>query len=277
LKSKYPLPALYALRITLFRNAYFVFIGLIFTLITSCSNSPTIISPSPPSPTVSSTDTPEPTSTATQALSPTPTPKTAPCSPLAVLSLDEILAFVTQPFIAPGSIHNVEHPDWVRRDDGHHGIDIGYYKMNGKLFTGTPVLAALEGQIAAVIHNRPPYGGMVIVETPFESIPPALTASTIPAEDSLYTLYAHLQNLQTLKIGQSIACGQQLAETGLSGATGGPHLHFETRWSQPGQTFNSMAYYRADASAEEMSNYEKWRMSATFHLLDPMQLLKLHP
>jgi murein DD-endopeptidase MepM/ murein hydrolase activator NlpD len=288
LKSKQPRFPLDTIRITLFRGAYGVFIGLIFFLNTSCSNHPAVISPPPPpSPIIPSSDTPKSTSTATPALPSIPTEnrsspggdklKIGPCSPLAVLSLDEVPAFITQPFIAPGLVHNAEHPDWVQRDDGHHGVDIGYYKINGKLFTGTPVLAALDGKIAALIHDRPPYGNMVIIETPFERIPPILTVSTIPVGNSLYTLYAHLQNLQAFTIGQSVACGQQLAETGLSGATGGPHLHFETRWGLPEQTFQSMAYYRADASAEEMSNYEKWRMSATFHLLDPMQLLKLHP
>jgi murein DD-endopeptidase MepM/ murein hydrolase activator NlpD len=207
---------------------------------------------------------------------PTPTERNIePCSPLAVLNLDQLPSYITQPFIAPGPIHDAEHPDWVQRDDGHHGVDLGYYKMNGKLFTGTPVLSALDGKIAAVVNNRPPYGNMVIVETTFEHIPPALVASqSIASGDSLYTLYAHLQNLQTLSIGQAVACGQQLAETGLTGFTGGPHLHFETRWGPPEQSFPSMAYYRADATSEEILNYEHWRMSAIFHLFDPMQLLK---
>ena len=163
----------------------------------------------------------------------------------------------------------------MRKDDGHHGVDIGYYKVDGKLFTGTPVLAALTGRIAAVVHDRPPYGNMLIVETPFERIPPALIAGQkIPSGDSLYTLYAHLQALQALPLGQPIACGQQLAETGLSGFTGGPHLHFETRWGPAGKRFAAMAYYRADASDEEMRNYETWRMTDVFHLFDPMELLK---
>jgi murein DD-endopeptidase MepM/ murein hydrolase activator NlpD len=242
----------------------------------SCTAGPIATStpePAPP-PTIFPSDPPQPTSTAT--LTPeTPTPDTRLCSPLAVLSLDEIPAFITQPFIAPLPIHDAEHPEWVQKDEGHHGVDIGYYKRNDKLFTGTPVLAALAGKIAAVVRDRPPYGDMLMVETPFERIPPALvTGQQIEPGDSLYTLYAHLQNLQPLEIGQPVACAQQLAETGLTGFTGGPHLHFETRWGPAGETFASMAYYRADASKEEMANYEKWRMSAVFHLFDAMQLLE---
>jgi murein DD-endopeptidase MepM/ murein hydrolase activator NlpD len=152
-------------------------------------------------------------------------------------------------------------------------VDFGYYTRDKKLFTGTPTLAALDGKIAALIHNRPPYGNMVILETPFESIPASVVASQkIPTGDSLYTLYAHLQNLQLLEIGQIIKCGQQLAETGLTGWTGGPHLHFETRWGPAGQSFASMAYYTADTTDEERTNYERWRMSGVFQLFDPMEL-----
>jgi len=165
-------------------------------------------------------------------------------------------------------------PDGSYKDDAHHGLDLGYYTREGKLFTGTPALAALEGKIAAVINNRPPYGNMLIVETPFESLPAVLIArQKIPAGNSLYTLYAHLQNLQALKIGQTVKCGEQLAETGLTGFTGGPHLHFETRWGPAGAIFAAMAYYKADATPEELSNYEKWRMSGAFHLFDPLELL----
>lgn len=270
-------------RITPFCSAYLIFITLVVIISTvSCTPlaaTPTQFRAQTPTLTVS------PTSTSTLAPA-TSIPGTATptehrpllieiCSPLAVLNLDEIPPFITQPFIAPVTTHNAEHPEWVRKDDGHHGVDIGYYKNNGELFTGTPVLAALAGQIAAVIHDRPPYGDMVIVETSFEYIPPALvTKQAIPTSNSLYTLYAHLQNLQTLEIGQPIRCGQMLAETGLTGFTGGPHLHFETRWGPPGQTFKSMAYYRADASDKEMRNYETWRMTDLFHLFDPMALLK---
>ena len=195
-----------------------------------------------------------------------------------MLRLAEIPQFITQPFRMPGPIHEAGHADWVLRDDGHHGVDIGYYKRDGKLFTGMPVLAALDGQIAAVVHDRPPYGNMLILETAFEDLPPGLIAGQgiIPG-DSLYTLYAHLQNLQPLALGQAVTCGQQLAETGLTGFTGGPHLHFETRWGPPRESFASMAYYIANATPDEMAAYEKWRMSATFHLFDPMQLLTYTP
>lgn len=165
--------------------------------------------------------------------------------------------------------------DGTYRDDEHHGLDLGYYTRDGELFTGTPVLAALEGTIASVIHDRPPYGNMVMIETPYEKIPARVIAQEqISPGNSLYTLYAHLQNLQPLEIGQPVTCGQQLAETGLTGFTGGPHLHFETRWGTANSTFPAMGFYRADLTPEENQYYTLWRMSGKFKLFDPMILIQ---
>lgn len=268
------------MRITVRRSAHFV----LAVLLAGCTGAGIPV-PSPALTTAPrATQTVPLTSSPTASLVPAPTPsatlpvRTGPCSPLAVLGLEQIPQYITQPFIAPRPGHEAEHPTWVQEDDGHHGLDIGYYQVDGKLFTGTPVLAALDGRVAAVIRDRPPYGNMVMLETPFDGIPPALrTGQHISAGDSLYTVYAHLQNLQNLRIGQSVTCGQPLAETGLTGFTGGPHLHFETRWGPPARVFDGMAYYTADATAAEMANYEAWRVGPDFHLFDPLELLNLTP
>jgi len=266
--------------------SHFVLIALLTMLAASACAIPVEGMPTTPNlptsaPPPTRTRTPPTVTEAVPPVLPSPTiTSTAPartklCSPLAALSLDEIPPYVTQPFVPPSLGRDAAHPDWVRKDDGHHGLDVGYYKRDDNLFTGTPVLAALEGRIAAIVHDRPPYGNMLVVETAHERLSPAFLAGHAPRSgDSLYTLYAHLQNLHNLTIGQTVQCGQPLAETGLTGFTGGPHLHFETRWGPPGRTFTSMAYYRADATAEEMSNYETWRMSAVFELFDPMELFE---
>ncbi|MCX6065126.1 MAG: M23 family metallopeptidase [Chloroflexi bacterium] len=217
------------------------FFGVILSLAVSCSPAPTP-SPVPPTASVTPTVSPVPTLTVTPSPTPTATPTPQPklCSPLTVQRLDKISEIITQPLVMPRVMD-----DGSYKDDGHHGVDLGYYTRDGKLFTGSPVLAALDGKIAAVIHNRPPYGDMIMLETPFERIPAyVITSQSIPAGDSLYTLYAHRQNQQPLEleIGQAIHCGQQLAETGLTGFTGGPHLHFETRWGPAGTTCPSIAY-----------------------------------
>ena len=113
-----------------------------------------------------------------------------------------------------------------------------------------------------------------MLETRFEDIPENIISSQkITSGDSLYSLYAHLQNMQALKIGQLIHCGQQIAETGLTGFTGGPHLHFETRWGPPNKVFPVMGDYRGDITIEEMKYYFLWRISGDFHLFDPLDLL----
>jgi murein DD-endopeptidase MepM/ murein hydrolase activator NlpD len=249
-------------------------------VMTACA--PALVAPDPTQtvqavePTAASTATLTPT--ATESFIASATPDVLPsefilppslCSPLAVQPLENIAEIITQPFIAPRQLD-----DGTYKDDAHHGVDLGYYTRNGENFTGTPVLSATNGWVAALIFDRPPYGDAVLVETPFEKIPAHVVESqSIPPGHSLYILYAHLQNLQPFNLQQEITCGDQLAQTGLTGFTGGPHLHFETRWGPAGQTFESMAYYQVTTTEQERANYVTWRMSGTFRLFDPMILL----
>lgn len=212
---------------------------------------------------------------ATPTLNPTATiffsPHTGPiiCSPLAIQPLDKLSLIITQPFIMPRVMD-----DGTYKDSGHHGLDVGFITRGTQKFTGSPVLAAITGYVAAIIHNRPPYGDMVMLETPYDQIPAKLiTNQKIAAGDSLYTVYAHLQNIQDIIIGQEIKCGHQIAETGLTGMTDGPHLHFETRWGPPNASFPVMAYYINNVTEEEVKYYTIWRMSGKYHLFNPFDLL----
>lgn len=236
-----------------------------------------------PQPTPPPTATPPPATatplppTATQAptatsLPPTatPLPPSAICSPLAVQPVDKLSEIITQPFKMPIVLSDGTYKE---EDATHHGVDLGYYTRDHIPFTGTPVQAVLEATVAAIVHDHLPYGDFIILETPANRLSPGLLARlAAPAGASLYTLYGHLQNLQPLELGQSVTCGQQIAETGLTGWTGGPHLHLETRWGPPGKIFASIGYYKADTTAEERANYETWRMSGTFQLFDPLKL-----
>jgi murein DD-endopeptidase MepM/ murein hydrolase activator NlpD len=76
---------------------------------------------------------------------------------------------------------------------------------------GTPVYAASEG-VARVDDNPDGYGLFVIVRR----------------DDQLSTVYGHL-SLVLVNSGDTIAAGQLIAETGSSGRSTGPHLHFEVR------------------------------------------------
>ncbi len=230
-------------------------------LIIPIADAPTASQPAASTQTLIPTKQPAPTIT--------PTPMPVICSPLAVQPLENLDQIVTQPFIMPRVLL-----DDTYSDDGHHGLDLGYYTRDGKPFNGTPVLAAIAGKISSVIIDRPPYGNMIMIETAFDGIPASLIArQNIPPGNSLYTLYAHMQNVKGFTLGQGITCGQQLGETGSTGLTGGHHLHFETRWGPSGSTFPKMAFYRADQTPEEAENYKRWRNSRQFRLFDPFELL----
>jgi murein DD-endopeptidase MepM/ murein hydrolase activator NlpD len=249
---------------------------ILILLMTACI--PAVNSPQPVPTSQPASTQPPLTPTATPTAAPTEIPAIPPsefilppllCSPLAVQPLEIIAEIITQPFLAPRQLD-----DGTYKDDAHHGLDLGYYTRDGELFTGTPVLSAANGRVAALILDRPPYGNAILVETPYGQIPAHVVESqSILPGHSLYILYAHLQNLPTFNLQQEVACGDPLAETGLSGFTGGPHLHFETRWGPAGQTFDSMAYYHVETTEEERANYVLWRMSGTFRLFDPMILL----
>jgi murein DD-endopeptidase MepM/ murein hydrolase activator NlpD len=85
---------------------------------------------------------------------------------------------------------------------------------------GTPVLAALDGQVHSFQDNRPfgDYGPTIILEHSLN-------------ETSFYTLYGHLNRdcLKSLEKNQIIKAGQEIALVGDIHENGQwpPHLHFE--------------------------------------------------
>lgn len=86
----------------------------------------------------------------------------------------------------------------------HNGIDIGVY-------TGTPVYSAGDGYVAAKGSNSA--RGIWVM---------------IKHADNLYTFYQHLSAV-TVSKGQNVKRGQQIARSGNTGISSGPHLHFEVR------------------------------------------------
>ena len=89
---------------------------------------------------------------------------------------------------------------WVT--DYHRGIDIACP-------TGTPVYAGADGKVEISGWNGS-YGYYVVI-----------------SHGSGYTtLYAHNSSL-LVKVGQTVKRGQQIAKSGSTGNSSGPHLHFE--------------------------------------------------
>jgi murein DD-endopeptidase MepM/ murein hydrolase activator NlpD len=210
-------------------------------------------------------------------------------SPLQGIALAELPDILTQEFIPP-------RPG---QDDGHFGVDYAYYRRGEQLsILGTPILAVLPGQVAAVLTNRPPFGHAVMVESRLADLPEEWVAaldlpprpdplpvvdrvpcdlSSVPAllalpGESIYIIYAHLNLTPTLQMGEAVAAGAVLGEVGNSGYSGNPHLHIEAHIGPAGVAFGSLAFYEVSTSEEERRNYCLWRMSGVFRVFDPRQL-----
>ena len=57
----------------------------------------------------------------------------------------------------------------------------------------------------------------------------------IKHDNGLYTAYGHLSGFN-VNVGQRVSRGQQIAISGSTGISTGPHLHFEVRLSPGGSS-----------------------------------------
>lgn len=109
------------------------------------------------------------------------------------------------------------------------------HKHSGQDFAvpvGTPVDAASAGVVVKAGPNGggdgPAYGNAIVIKH----------------ANNTYSQYAHLSKIQ-VKIGQKVAVGQQIALSGNTGNSSGPHLHFEIRTTPNyGSAVNPMAFLR---------------------------------
>ena len=75
---------------------------------------------------------------------------------------------------------------------------------------GTPVKATAEGTVIKVQERSTGYGNMIVIEH----------------DESFQTLYAQLSDIH-VQHGQKVKKGQVIGKVGSSGASTGPHLHYE--------------------------------------------------
>ena len=247
---------------------------------------------------------PEPAATLTETVSAAetdistaePSPETTASfqiySPLEGIEIPQLEGMITNPF----------NPPPAGSDDPHAGVDLSDLLPDTQIaIAGRTVLAVLDGRVAGLIPDRFPYGNAIILETALADLPagwvnslqiPAMSDTPITPialscpqgipdyentdGESLYILYAHLEQTPALAMGDAVQIGQALGTVGMSGNALNPHLHVEMRVGPAGVPFNSMAHYDASASLDEMTSYCTWRVGGQFRLIDPMALFMLH-
>lgn len=98
----------------------------------------------------------------------------------------------------------------------HAGVDLAAP-------TGTPVHACKRGTVAYVFANDKIFGNYVIVRH----------------ANDMTSVYAHLADV-SVRQGQEVSTGTKIGTVGMTGATTGPHLHFEVR--QNGKPTNPLKH-----------------------------------
>lgn len=135
--------------------------------------------------------------------------------------------WITSPF------GNRTHPITRRPGVFHGGIDIGIPHVRwpgSRSYNGNPVyILAADHGVVMVAGNEGGYGRTVILDH-----------GRMENGASLTTLYAHAHTL-LVSTKQVVVRGEPIAIVGSTGASTGPHLHFEVRIN--GERQNPMNYF----------------------------------
>lgn len=103
----------------------------------------------------------------------------------------------------------------TRKKKFHHGVDVA-------MPVGTPLMAPADGKVAH--KGSGASGGFTLI---------------VEHAPDLFTVYYHLAKPSALPVGAEVFEGDLIAFSGNTGASTGPHLHFETRRSRKwGDTFD---------------------------------------
>ena len=87
----------------------------------------------------------------------------------------------------------------------HSGVDLAAPE-------GTDVFACKQGLVAEILKNDPIYGNCIILQH----------------ANGMTSVYAHLSRISTEKNAR-VSTGEKIGQVGTTGASTGPHLHFEIR------------------------------------------------
>jgi len=121
-----------------------------------------------------------------------------------------------------GSAFGMRHHPILQIDRLHAGGDIGAP-------SGTPIHAVADGTVV-VAGERGGYGLAVVIDH----------------GHSLGTLYGHQSSI-AVRVGQEVERGDVIGYVGSTGASTGPHLHFELRFD--GRAVDPLGYLVDDTTA----------------------------
>lgn len=137
---------------------------------------------------------------------------------------------LVQPWSDPYKINARSPYGWRRhpitgKRTFHHGVDVA-------MPVGSPLTAPADG---VVVHKgNGGSGGVTLI---------------LKHADDLFSVYYHLQKPSHLNKGDRVVTGDLIAFSGNTGASTGPHLHFETRKSQRwGDTTDPVPFLQGAAS-----------------------------
>jgi murein DD-endopeptidase MepM/ murein hydrolase activator NlpD len=110
----------------------------------------------------------------------------------------------------------------------HHGIDV-------VMPIGTPVFATGDGFVSDAGYDRG-YGRFIEITHPLTGY---------------VSFYAHLSEVsRTVRVGSKVERGQQIALSGNTGQSTGPHLHYEVRDTE-GRSLNPLLFVAPSMKASE--------------------------
>jgi murein DD-endopeptidase MepM/ murein hydrolase activator NlpD len=100
---------------------------------------------------------------------------------------------------------------------------------------GTPIMSPNAAKVIAITPNKGGYGNTVILSN----------------ENGQRLLFAHMKDFGNIKVGDVIPRGTQIGTVGSTGASTGPHLHFEvSSYVKGGAKYNPEEYMAGKVRAE---------------------------
>jgi murein DD-endopeptidase MepM/ murein hydrolase activator NlpD len=121
------------------------------------------------------------------------------------------------PFVGEFSITNgngYQSDGWTHRTIGNENSANDFFALDFGMPEGTPVLAAAAGRVATSNLRTDSYGNYIVIDH----------------GEGITSVYAHLAT-RVHEVMQSspevwVEAGEQIATSGQTGTSGGPHLHF---------------------------------------------------